>query len=375
MNENIKPTTNNKTLEICCGMGGTRAALTKAGFEIVQSIDFDANAVRFHKEYWHEAEQIDITKYDKEEIKTANIVSAGFPCQPFSSSGYRSGFLHEQGNVFSSIMQLIKENSYELVFLENVTGLISNSNGRTFRIILSELAKLYRHVEWVTTNLIEIGFPQNRDRIIIVAHNYGHPLIADYSESFFHVEQANLFDEFIDIDDEKNLPPQMPLFGTIESGKWRKAEGARREALNNFNLHNFIFEEEEEEFRVLSGRFWARTGKTIFYTSENTHSHNIGASLGNAPTFAIDPKLLSDHVKEKIEHRSNWTSFHSEKFVFRLKPEESLKFFGDITLQFYDSIKNFKAPLAIKYRLIGNMFAPNHAYDVLNHIQQIRSSN
>ena len=356
-------------------MGGTRAALTKAGFDIVQSIDIDANAVRFHKDYWHEADQIDITKYAKDEIKSANVMSAGFPCQPFSTSGYRSGFLHEQGNVFSSIIQLIKEHKYELVFLENVTGLLSNSKGKTFRIILTELAKLYRHVEWITTNLNAIGVPQNRDRLIIIAHNYNIPLITDYTKVFFHIEQVNLFDEFIDVDNEAELPAQMPMFGTIENGKWRKAEGERREVLHNFNLHNFIFEEETEEFQVLSGRFWARTGKTIFYTAENTYSHNIGASLGNAPTFAIDPEILNEHVKAKIERRSNWTNFHSGKFVFRLKPEESLKFFGDISLQFYEAIRDFKAPLATKYKLIGNMFAPNHAYDVLQHIQKKRASN
>jgi DNA-cytosine methyltransferase len=373
MNNKTIPEKNDKTLEICCGMGGTRAALTKAGFNVVQSIDIDVNAVRFHKEYWLEADQIDITQYLSGEIEKANIISAGFPCQPFSTSGYRSGFLHEQGNVFSSIIKLIKENNYELAFLENVVGLLSNSHGKTFRIILSELSKTYRYVEWVTTNLIDIGVPQNRDRVIIIAHNYSQPIISDYSESFFHIEQVDLFNELIDIDNEKQLPRQMPMFGTIEHGKWRKLEGDRRKTINKFNLHNFIFEEEIEEFRVQSGRFWARTGKTIFYTAENNYSHNIGASLGNAPTFAIDPEILTDEIRAKIDQKSNWTNFHSGKFVFRLKPEESLKFFGDITIQFYEAIKNFKAPLATKYKLIGNMFAPNHAYDILQHIQEKRS--
>ena len=364
-----------QTIEICCGMGGTRAGLSKAGFNIVQSIDIDENAVRFHKDYWNDADLIDITKYNKNQIKSGTILSAGFPCQPFSSSGYRSGFLHEQGNVFSSIIQLIKENEYELTFLENVIGLISNSKGNTFKVILNELSKIYKHVEWVTTNLLDIGIPQNRDRVIIIAHSYKDPLIDDYSKKFYHVEQSNLFDEKINIDSEHELPEQMPLFGTVSSGKWSKLIGFRKEIKYPYSLHNFIFEEENEEFKVLSGRFWARTGKTIFYTSENTYSHNIGASLGNAPTFAISPKILNDDIKSKILKKSNWTSIHSDMFVFRLKPEESLKFFGDITLQFYEAIRDFKAPLAAKYKLIGNMFAPNHAYDVLIHIQNKRKLN
>lgn len=366
---------NPATLELCCGMGGTRAALEKAGFNIIQSLDIDQKAVEFHNIYWKEAHQLDINICDRSELKNAKILSAGFPCQPFSTSGYRTGFLHEQGNVFSTIIELAKERKYELLFLENVTGLISNSKGETFRIILAELASIYSHVEWITTNLLEIGIPQNRDRLTIIAHNYKKPILNDYISKFYHIEQQSLFNESITITDIEALPSQFPTYGQIENGSWKKSIGKRKEINHPFNLYNFIFEENKEQFKVLSGRFWARTGKTIFYTSENPYSHNIGASLGNAPTFAIEPKILTNEIKEKILTVSNWTSLHSDWFVFRLKPEESLKFFGDISLQFYSSIKEFKAPLATKYKLIGNMFAADQAYDVLKHIQLMRKLN
>jgi hypothetical protein len=221
----------------------------------------------------------------------------------------------------------------------------------------------------VTTNLLDIDVPQNRDRVIIFAHHGNEPLLASYTPQFFHLEQSGLFQDSIPIDELLNHPDSLPQFGTLINKEWLKQSGHRIEKKYKYDLYKFIFNDAGTPFPVRSGRFWARTGKTIFYTSENNYSHNIGASLGNAPTFATEPGLVQGSVADQINSVSNWTLEHSGHYVFRLKPELGLQFFGKLAVPFASSISTFKAPLALKYKMLGNMFAPDHAFHILSHIR------
>ena len=72
---------------------------------------------------------IDINDTD---IPASDILTAGFPCQPFSIAGMQKGFDDERSNVFWKILSIIKNNSPNIVILENVKNLQSHDNGKTF---------------------------------------------------------------------------------------------------------------------------------------------------------------------------------------------------------------------------------------------------
>jgi DNA (cytosine-5)-methyltransferase 1 len=121
-----------------------------------------------------------------------DVLTAGFPCQPFSIAGYRLGFEDERGNVFWQIIRLINELNPEVVFLENVKNLEKHDEGRTLDTILKALTgkissgsapanfvkimKAY-HLPKPDSNgksfrvlsSKDFGIPQNRERIFIVA--------------------------------------------------------------------------------------------------------------------------------------------------------------------------------------------------------------
>jgi len=105
-------------------------------------------------------------------IKTINIdvLNGGFPCQAFSIAGERKGFNDERGNLFWNIIEMIKLlNNPRIVFLENVKGLKTHDNGKTFSIIESELKNLNYTIKTQVINTMDYSnLPQTRERIYIV---------------------------------------------------------------------------------------------------------------------------------------------------------------------------------------------------------------
>ena len=92
--------------------------------------------------------------------------------------------------------------------------------------------------------------------------------------------------------------------------------------------------------------------------------------MGGAPTFGFGPSNISEEVINSVKRVSNYQTEHSGFFVFRTTPEETLKFFGPKAEIFYESIREFKAPLATKYKLLGNMFAPDQAFTVTDELMK-----
>lgn len=102
-------------------------------------------------------------------IPKSHIITAGFPCQPFSIAGMKKGFDDERSNVFWKILSVIRNNNPEIVILENVKNLQSHDDGNTFKIIIDNLKKLNYYIKYSILNTSKItGIPQNRERIYIV---------------------------------------------------------------------------------------------------------------------------------------------------------------------------------------------------------------
>ena len=74
-----------KFIDLFAGIGGMRIAFEKAGGECVFSSEWDRFAQQTYQSNFDEVPFGDITKIDEREIPKFDIVTAGFPCQPFSS--------------------------------------------------------------------------------------------------------------------------------------------------------------------------------------------------------------------------------------------------------------------------------------------------
>jgi len=72
------------------------------------------------------------------------------------------GFEDTRGTLFFDIARIVKVKRPRLLFLENVKGLLSHDNGRTFATILATLDELGYNAEWQVLNSKHFGVPQNR---------------------------------------------------------------------------------------------------------------------------------------------------------------------------------------------------------------------
>lgn len=115
----------------------------------------------------------DATKIKPEKLPNFDMLCAGFPCQSFSIAGKRKGFQDIRGTLFFEICRIAQAKRPRILFLENVKGLLSHDEGRTFATILVSLDELGYDVEWQILNSKDFGVPQNRERVFVIGHLRG----------------------------------------------------------------------------------------------------------------------------------------------------------------------------------------------------------
>jgi len=170
-----------KFIDLFAGIGGMRLAFESAGAKCVFSSEWDKYAQRTYEANFGEIPNGDITKIKATEIPKFDILLAGFPCQPFSSIGKREGFKHKtQGTLFYDVARIIDEHKPSAFLLENVSGLITHDDGRTFSTIISTLVELGYEVEYKILDASDYGVPQKRERIYIVGFNKRKVRLADF---------------------------------------------------------------------------------------------------------------------------------------------------------------------------------------------------
>ncbi len=161
-----------KVVDLFAGTGAFTLAFQQVGgVETVLANDQDKHSKQIYDaNFDHPLLLGDITQLDPTTtIPPHDILTAGFPCQPFSVAGNKMGFGDPRANVFWSIIKILKHHQPDAIVLENVRNLLTHDGGNTFKIILGELEGCGYHVRWKVLNTSKItGIPQNRERLYIV---------------------------------------------------------------------------------------------------------------------------------------------------------------------------------------------------------------
>ena len=166
----MKKTTNHLTfIDLFAGIGGIRLAFEACGCKCIFTSEWDKYSQQTYSANFNDQPRGDITKIVEHEIPSFDILTAGFPCQPFSSIGLRQGFAHKtQGTLFYDVARILAHHRPKAFLLENVPGLVSHENGRTIATIFDALRDIGYDVWYQILDSADFGLPQTRKRIYIV---------------------------------------------------------------------------------------------------------------------------------------------------------------------------------------------------------------
>jgi DNA (cytosine-5)-methyltransferase 1 len=112
----------------------------------------------------------DFTRIGADDVGTIDLLAGGTPCQPFSVAGKRAGLDDPRGNLTIEFARLAGRLRPLWLVWENVPGVLSIDDGRTFGAFLGMLVELGYGVAYRVLNAQHFGVPQRRRRVFVVGH-------------------------------------------------------------------------------------------------------------------------------------------------------------------------------------------------------------
>jgi DNA (cytosine-5)-methyltransferase 1 len=160
-----------RSIELCAGYGGFSLGLRDHDVRTVAYVERDSYAAAVLVARMEESrlDQApiwdDLCTFDGSAWRgRVDLITAGFPCQPFSTAGLQRG-LDDERWIWPDIARIIADVQPRYVFLENVTGLIRAGLGH----VLTDLAGLGFNAEWGVLSASAVGAPHRRQRVWILA--------------------------------------------------------------------------------------------------------------------------------------------------------------------------------------------------------------
>lgn len=168
-----KPTTNHSlrplALDLFAGCGGLALGFEAAGFDTI-GFEMDPDACRtYSNNLAGKCHQMFLMPgLELVSDSHVDIIIGGPPCQPFSVVGSQRG-KHDDRDGFPAFLSAMRRYEPKLAVFENVRGMLYR-NREYFEFIRAEMRDLGYAVSWRLLNAVNFGVPQNRERLVVVAH-------------------------------------------------------------------------------------------------------------------------------------------------------------------------------------------------------------
>jgi DNA (cytosine-5)-methyltransferase 1 len=239
-------------IDLFAGIGGFRIAFERAGCQCVFSSEWDKYAQATYFANYGEHPAGDITQIPSHAIPKHDILTAGFPCQPFSIAGVTKhnalgiahGFEHAtQGTLFFEIARIIDDLRPSAFVLENVKNLRTHDKGKTFQVILRTLIHELGYTVFHTVLDARSVVPQHRERIYIVG--FREP------RAFQFPELPDLSPKLVDI-----LEPHVDEKYTLSDHLWHYLQAYAQKHREKGNGFGFGLADLNGVTRTLSARYY-----------------------------------------------------------------------------------------------------------------------
>lgn len=158
-------------IDLFCGAGVGAYGIKHAGYNILWAVDNDKDAVStYNLNIGDHAVCEDIRKIRKEDIPEHDLMIATPVCKPFSVCGARRLTNDKKyGDLLAETIRLFSECKPKALFFENVAGLVYDASLPIFLDFVKQLESYGYHTYWEVLNCWELGVPQERFRVFLVA--------------------------------------------------------------------------------------------------------------------------------------------------------------------------------------------------------------
>lgn len=233
------------------GIGGFDLAAEWMGWENVfhcEISEFPRKILKHHfpkSICYEDIKKTDFTKHRGE----IDIISGGFPCQPYSNAGKRKG-KEDDRHLWPEMLRVIREVQPRFVVGENVSGLLTWNNGMVFHEIIADLENEGYETQAFLIPACATNAPHRRDRIWFVANSNGTKQRNDIGENIRQegeirwAKESNVFGELrsdgITTDtDGKGLQRRPHSYGRKKYDKKRGTDESKIGAISeNNNQHS-----------------------------------------------------------------------------------------------------------------------------------------
>ena len=151
---------------LCTGYGGLDMAVEAVfNAETVWVSEIDKYASKVIEQRFNVINLGDLKTIDWHSVEPIDILTAGYPCQPFSHAGYRKG-LEDERHIFPYILEAISVVRPRIVVMENVRGHLSLGLVE----VLKGLSSIGYDAKWRVVRASDVGAPHQRARLFIIAY-------------------------------------------------------------------------------------------------------------------------------------------------------------------------------------------------------------
>ena len=267
--------------DVCAGIGLLGRAWDSVGARCVYACEIDENARQVYIQNWGEPPIFDrdLFKVNPDQLPDFHILSAGFPCQSYSTMN--DGWQETGGpsDIFSAIIEIIKSKKPYFVLLENVKNLLFIDYGDTFRDMVNDLESLGYFVDYIVLN--SYGWTrQKRKRLFITACKDNLPELSELT-----LKQEMSYDKVLD--PCHSVPASYDLSPKIT-----------KSMLKRVGKFSTIVDHNTKVFRTFLRRYRLSSSSGDFVKRENGKYRHI-TSQEASRLFGV-PENFKLHPNEKI---------------------------------------------------------------------------